>query len=322
VSGRPIVALVLNPVKVDDVDDLAERLRDGCRSLGLADPIVLATTEDDPGAGQAAKALAAGATVVVAAGGDSTVRVVAEALTGTGVPLAVLPQGTGNLLARNLGLPLDLDDALQTALNGDDRPVDVGRLVGLGTGAGGQVFTVMAGAGLDAAMMREAPEALKGIVGWPAYLVGVVRGLRRSRLRVEVVIDDAPPVRAHVRTALIANVGTLQGGLQLAPDARADDGLLDVVLVAPRRAVDWAVLVARGLIGRGRQDHRLRTYQGRSVQIRMRRAHPRQLDGDLIADDAYLAARVEQGALTVRFPRSQAAAARSFPEGETARTPA
>jgi diacylglycerol kinase family enzyme len=139
-------------------------------------------------------------------------------------------------------------------------------------------------------------------VGWPAYLVGGVRGLRRAHARIEVSLDGAPAFHARVRTVLIANLGRLQGGLTLAPDARADDGLLDVVLVAPRRVTDWIVVLARGITRRGHQDRRLRSYQARTVQVRMSRSQPRQIDGDLVADGVHLGARVEPGALVVRFP--------------------
>lgn len=304
-EGPELVALVLNPVKVADAEDLTDRFRGRCRAAGLPEPLVLATTAEDPGRGQTEEALAAGADVVAVAGGDGTVRVVAEALTGRQVPLAVLPQGTGNLLARNLGLPLDPDEALGAALHGEDRLVDVGRLDEPGSSCDGSVFTIMAGAGFDAAMMREAPEGLKAAVGWPAYLVGGLRGLRRSAARIEVSLDGAAPIRARVRTVLIANVGSLPGGLSLAPGARPDDGLLDVVLVSPRRIADWVVIVARGLTRRDRQDHRLRTFQAGAVHIRMQRVQPRQIDGDLITDGTALVARVEPGALVVRFPAGQ-----------------
>jgi YegS/Rv2252/BmrU family lipid kinase len=317
-SVHPVVALVLNPVKVGDVDDLADRLRERCRAAGLPDPLVLPTTAEDPGHGQTRQALDAGVDLVVVAGGDGTIRVVAEVLTGTGVPLAVLPQGTGNLLARNLDLPLDVDTALDAVVHGEDRAVDVGRLSDPGGACDGSIFTIMAGAGFDAAMMQEAPEGLKHAVGWPAYLLGGLRGLRRAHARIDVSLDGAPPRRARVRTVLIANVGSLQGGLRLAPDARPDDGLLDVILVSPRRVTDWIVLLVRGLTGRGREDRRLRTYQVRRVRIRMHRPQPRQIDGDLIADSTELTAEVEPGALVVRFPASAATPDADEPVGAAA----
>jgi len=297
----PQLALVVNPTKVDDVDALAAKLAARCRDAGLGDPLVLPTTEDDPGDGRAREAVAAGVGVVVAAGGDGTVRAVAEALAGTDVVLAVLPLGTGNLLARNLDLPLDVEEALDVVVGGVGRRIDLGRLVGADPDRG-TVFAVVAGAGFDAAMMREAPEGLKAAVGWPAYLVGGARSLRRQRARVEVFVDDAPPVRARVRTVLVANVGNLQAGLALAPDARPDDGRLDVVLVAPVRVVDWLVVLYRGLTGRAKQDHRLRHLTGREVRVLMHRSQPRQVDGDLIDDGVELHARVEPGALLLRVP--------------------
>ena len=301
VTPTTSVALVLNPVKVDDADALRADLAARCARAGLPEPLVLETTQEDPGGSMARDALAAGATVVAVAGGDGTVRAVAEALTGTGVALAVVPQGTGNLLARNLGLPLAVDAALDAVVDGTDRRVDVGRLTG--PGDDGTVFAIMAGAGFDAAMMREAPEGLKAAVGWPAYIVGGARGLRRQHARVVLRVDGGEPVRARVRTVLVGNLGKLQGGLELLPDARPDDGLLDVALVAPRGPLDWARLLWRGLTGRHVRDHRLRTWQAREVDVRLLRPQPRQVDGDLVADGDRLVATVEPGALVVRVPR-------------------
>jgi hypothetical protein len=102
--------------------------------------------------------------------------------------------------------------AIEVALAGQERTIDVGQL------QDGTVFAVMAGAGFDAAMMRDAPAGLKSAIGWPAYLVSGIRSLRRDRIRIEVRLDDQPPLTARVRTVLIANLGRLQGGLDLLPD--------------------------------------------------------------------------------------------------------
>jgi len=309
VTHEAVTALVVHPGKVPDLDDLRARITARCSELGLPPLLVLETSVEDPGLGQARSAVEQGATLVMAAGGDGTVRAVAQAMTGTGVPMAVLPQGTGNLLARNLDIPVDAVQALDAALAGSTRRIDVGRLVegtdaldGPGSDGEGVVFTIMAGAGFDAAMMREAPEGLKDAVGWPAYLIGGIRGLRRRKVRVELTLDGGQIRRATVRTVLIGNVGQLQGGLELLPDALPDDGLLDVALVAPKRFHDWVVLVARGLTRRHRRDARLKTYQAREVRVRMDGKHPRQVDGDLIADGVHLVARIEPGALLMKVP--------------------
>ena len=291
------IAVVVNPTKVDDVDALTATITDRCEELGLPRPRVLITTAEDPGIGQAKEAVASGARVVLAAGGDGTVRAVAEALVGTGVALGVVPQGTGNLLARNLDLPIDEATALDVALSGADRTLDVGRL------GDGTVFAVMAGAGFDAAMMRDAPDGLKKAVGWPAYIIGGARSLRRGRVSVRVRLDEGEWVRERVRTVLIGNLGKLQGGLDLLPDAEPDDGILDVALVAPRRALDWVVLIGRALARRNRPDHRMRTFRAKRVQVRLDRPEPRQVDGDVVATGDCLDVDVVPASLVVRVPR-------------------
>jgi diacylglycerol kinase (ATP) len=289
--------LVVNPIKVDDPGALLARVADRCSELALPVPRLVPTTEDDPGEGQAREAAAAGAGLLLVAGGDGTVRAAAQGLAGSGVPLGILPQGTGNLLARNLDIPQDDHEALDVALTGADRTIDLGRL------DDGTMFAVMAGTGFDARMMREAPEGLKGLLGWPAYLVGGARGMRRSRVHVQVALDDDPPRTAVVRTVLVGNVGRLQGGLELLPNARPDDGILDVALVAPRNPKDWVVLIGRALTRRHRPDRRLELFRARKVRVVTRGTQPRQIDGDLIDDGPGFAAVVEPGALVVRVPR-------------------
>ena len=289
--------LVVNPTKVDASDALLSRVAGRAAELGLPVPRLVPTTQDDPGEGQAREAAASGARLLLVAGGDGTVRAAAQGLAGSGVPLGILPQGTGNLLARNLGIPQDDDEALDVALTGDDRTIDLGRL------DDGTAFAVMAGTGFDARMMRDAPEGLKGVLGWPAYLVGGARGMRRSRVHVQVALDGGAPRTAVVRTVLVGNVGRLQGGLQLLPDAQPDDGALDVALVAPRNPKDWVVLIGRALTRRHRPDRRLELLRGREIRVVTRRTEPRQVDGDLIDDGRGFTAVVEPGALVVRVPR-------------------
>jgi diacylglycerol kinase (ATP) len=304
---RTGVVLVVNPRRIYDIDRLAAGIGRRCLEHHLSPPVVLWTTEADPGQGPARQAVRDGAGLVLAAGGDGTVRAVAEGLIGTGVPLGVLPLGTGNLLARNLGLPMTLREAVRTALTGADRAIDVGRL------DDGTVFAIMAGTGLDAAMMRAAPDRLKTAIGWLAYVVGGLRSLRRARVDVDVRLDGEPPLRVRVRTVLVGNVGRLHAGLELAPDARPDDGVLDVVLVSPRRVVDWAVLLGRTLTHRRCSDHRMSTYQARHVEVRLHQPQPRQVDGELLDPAPRLVARVEPRALVVRVPARTACPPRRVP---------
>ena len=294
-------AIVVNPVKVD-VADLRERVDKTLAAAGWSTSLWLETTPEDPGSGMARTAVEADVQLIVVAGGDGTLLACLHALVGSDVPVALLPLGTGNLLARNLGVPTQLEDALEVAVDGVDRRIDCGRV-------GEQLFSVMAGIGFDAAMMADATEGLKRFAGWPAYAASGLRHLRDPMMQVQIRIDGAPPVRRRARTVLIGNVGRLQAGLELLLDAEADDGLLDVVVVAPRTIRDWIRLGWR-VIRRDRTRHpHLERFRGRSVLVEADRIAPRQMDGEVIEDGRSLSARVEPGALIVRAPESVAAAA-------------
>ncbi|MFI0899721.1 diacylglycerol kinase family protein [Streptomyces sp. NPDC020983] len=298
VPGTTVV--VVNPVSVSASE--RERLRLVLERHGRTGPRFAETTAEDPGHGQAARAVAEGASLVVVCGGDGTVRAVADALAGTGVPLAVAPHGTGNLLARNLGLPLDPVRALDAALGGSPRPVDLGHIEGDGLPA--RHFCVMAGAGLDAALMERTPDRAKSALGWPAYALGSVRALRTAPTRISLCPDGAEPVHRTVRMAVIANVGGLQGGASLAPGARPDDGLLHVALLDPRGVRGWVTAAAEILRGPSRRPRPggLETFTCREAELILHAPCPREIDGDPVAPGRRISARVVPGALRVLLP--------------------
>src|SRR4051794_32539535 len=138
-------AVIVNPNRVTGVDELRKAVDDQVTEAGWPAPLWYETTEEDPGTGQARQAVDEGAEVVFVSGGDGTVRAAIEGLAGTDAALAVLPGGTGNLLAANLDIPTETVEGVDIALGGRRRAVDVGEV-------DGQVFAVMAGMGLDAAM--------------------------------------------------------------------------------------------------------------------------------------------------------------------------
>ena len=294
-------AIIVNPAK-SDATDLREDVDKRLASAGWSPSLWLETTPTDPGFGMAETAVEAGVALVVICGGDGTVMACLDALSNTGLPVAVLPIGSGNLLARNLGIPLESDESLDVAVNGDDRRIDLGRV-------GDQAFAVMAGMGFDAAMMADTTESMKRLVGWPAYIASAMRHLRDPVMRIELSIDGGPPVRRSARTVLVGNVGQLEGGLELLPAASADDGLLDVVVVAPRTLRDWLRVAYRIIRKPHTHDRHLERFQGQAISIVTDRDVPRQVDGEVIADGRRIDARVEPGALIVRVPRSSAAAA-------------
>jgi YegS/Rv2252/BmrU family lipid kinase len=288
---------VVNPTKVGNPNALRQRADAYMSRVGWDPPLWLETTEEDPGVGMCKQAVDEGCAVIFACGGDGTVMAGATALAGIDVPMAILPLGTGNLLARNLGLPLDDEAAaLRIGVHGATRQIDVGAVEG-------KRFVVMAGLGFDAAIMRDAPERLKKTVGWPAYVVSGVKHIRGRRISVTITIDDEEPFERRVRTVLVGNVGRLQGGLLLLPNARPDDGVFDIAVLAPRNAMDWARVTGRVVRRKDVPDQRMERFRGTHIVIETTRAQPRQLDGDLIEDGQTMDIQVEAGALAVRVPR-------------------
>jgi diacylglycerol kinase family enzyme/membrane-associated phospholipid phosphatase len=298
---RRTLALVVNPIKVGDPEAFKTRVGQATRAAGWDEPLWFETTVDDAGASMARAAVAAGADVVVAAGGDGTVRVVCSEMAGTGIPVGVLPVGTGNLLARNLGVPLSHDEALDVVLRGQDRAIDIVHIEG--DDMQPTRFVVMAGLGLDAAIMDGAPDALKARIGWTAYVVAGARQLSYPAVRVDISVDGAEPIRRRARTVVIGNVGSLQAGIPLLPAAEIDDGVLDVVVIAPRRFFGWLPLLWRVMTRHPRTDEKLDRYTGQSVTITTPSATPRQLDGDTVGAGKTIHAQIEPGRLLVRVPR-------------------
>ncbi len=233
------VVAIVHPGKAGH--DAADRLATWAHDLGHAAPHVVQTTAESPGTEQARSAVAAGADLVIAWGGDGTVTAVATGLLDTGVPLGIIPGGTGNLLARNLDLPLVEAKAAAIAFDGVDRLIDV---VELGLGGRVVVSTVIAGIGLDAALI-DAPESLKNALGPSAYVLNSVRAMRHERMRVGVALDGGKPHWYHARSVLVTNVGGLIGGLDVAPESDETDGLLDVVVLPLGTPLDWARTATR-----------------------------------------------------------------------------
>jgi YegS/Rv2252/BmrU family lipid kinase len=297
---RPLAAVVANPTKVAPGTRAEVTLV--CVDLGWREPLWLETTAEDPGTGQAQEALRRGADVVLACGGDGTVRTVAEVLAGTGTAMGLLPAGTGNLLARTIGTPLNsIAAATRVALSGDDRKIDVGR-VRVDDESDERVFLVMAGMGFDAAIMQNTPEALKGRVGPLAYVISGLRGIRGRRTRVALTFDDGPRLERSTRTVVVGNSGTLLGGLVLMPEAHIDDGMFDIVNLAPKGIAGW-IAVAGRVITRTRRGHaRVEHWQAKSIVIDAEAPQPSQLDGDPIGDVGKLTIEVAPGSLVMRVP--------------------
>lgn len=316
-EGREVVAFIVNPTK-PGVAELREQALRACSIRYLPQPMWFYTTLEDPGDGFTREAIQAGADVVVAVGGDGTVRAVAGAAAEHNVPMGILPMGTGNILARNLELPLGDNRALLRAvLEGVDAKVDVGWLeLDRGDGAPEEdphIFLVIAGAGLDAEMVAGADDAAKRRLGWLAYFISAMRHMSAKRMHAQVTVDDGEPVESLMRTVLFANCGKLPGGFQLVPDAQFNDGRLDVATIDARGGVvGWTELfgtvVAQGAgikqpdVLKAWRASRIDHVRGKSVQLRMDHPQKVQADGESLGRAYGVRGWVDPGALMVRVP--------------------
>ena len=294
--ARPLApAIVLNPTKFDDPGKAAAEVEAAFAEHGLPAPRWYETTQRDPGQEQALAAVEAGADAVIAQGGDGTVRACAAALAGGRVPLGLLPAGTGNLLARNLGIPRDLDGAVALLAAGGRRDVDVVEL-------DGEPFTVMGGSGFDAQLFADTSDKLKDGIGWGAYVVSGLRTLRRARAQDVLVEIDGEQIRARAVGVVVGNVGTLTGGIELLPDAEAQDGRLHVAVLTPVTARHWAGLTTRLMLRRDPHPAQMTVLRGRDVTVTWARAVPVEIDGDLVEPRRRLAFRVRPGRISVYAP--------------------
>jgi diacylglycerol kinase family enzyme len=294
-------AVIVNSTRVRGL----AAFRQACRTAATASGWrleFLETTVDDRGIGLARGAVAAGASLVIAAGGDGTVRACAHALADTPVPLAILPLGTANLAARALGVPNRTAAALATAFDGRERRIDLA-LADLGDRAGGLTFAAMAGMGLDAKVVAATPRLVKRRAGWPAYAAAGAAHAAGRRTGFTIALDGGEPMAWRARSVVAGNAGLLPGGFRLLPAAQLDDGQLDIGILAPASLADWLWVGGRVLTGSTQDDQRLARFRARRVEIRAEQRLPREVDGEVVGPGRRLTVTLRPLALTVRVPR-------------------
>lgn len=300
------LGVIWNPAKVDE-----EQLRSAVADV-FADEVDIrwwTTTVEDPGRGMAREAVAAGCDIVVVVGGDGTVRAVADGVAGTDILLGIVPHGTGNLLARNLDIPLgDIPAALARIKAEEPRSIDLGWVEYNGVES---AFAVMVGFGLDAQMLVETDEDLKDRAGWLAYVEAMGRALAGTEMiDITVTLDDDEPVTLRGHTMLVGNCGLLQGGIRLLPDAVVDDGLLDLLMVSAEGPLQWmdalrSVVWDNGIRRVFSSDTETvstdstRHVTAQRVVVELESPQHFEVDGEELGEVSAFAVRVLPGALTV-----------------------
>ncbi|WP_382308710.1 diacylglycerol/lipid kinase family protein [Herbiconiux sp. UC225_62] len=301
-SSEPrTVAVVINPSKFPDVEAVKATVQAGTDRAGWNAPLWFETDADDSGVAAARKAVDAEPDLVCAMGGDGTVRAVAGVLRGTGIPYGLLPSGTGNLLARNLGLPLNsLPDAVEIALLGQDRAIDVGTA----TFDDGEerVFVVMGGVGLDAQIMDNTDDELKKKVGWGAYVAAGAPALFKGGFEATLSVDSTPEEPTNCLMVLACNCSSVVANIELATGAVLDDGDLELVVLQPNVVAGW-LGVAIDVATRNRNGMAsLKQWSGREFEFSLDQPVLAELDGDPVGETTHGRFGVDPGALVVRLP--------------------
>lgn len=262
---------------------------------GIDDPIWYEVRKSRKAPSVAERAVKEGADRLLLWGGDGTIQRSIDALAGSDVTVGIIPAGTANLLAGNLGIPTDLTAALDIALEGDRRSLDLGVI-------NGERFAVMGGAGFDAIMMKAARGALKDRFGQLAYVWTGTRATRAEPVKMSVEVDGSTWFKAEASCLLLGNMGTLTGGLTAFPDARPDDGLLEVGVVTARGPVQWAKVLARLVRGTAERSKLVRTTRGKRVDVKLERPVPYELDGGARGSTRRIRVHIEPWAISVSVP--------------------
>lgn len=296
----PAVAFIINGTLAGARHRLQALCRAAATRAGMTTDFRITHKAED-GTEAARRSALSGADLIIAVGGDGTVRCCAEGMADTGVPMGIVPTGTANLLARTLGIPAHPHAALRLALPAEgiarsytDRCIDLAT-------ADGIAFTAMAGMGLDAAVV--AATHLKHQIGWMAYAVSGAAHLAVPPATFTIRLDEGKPFTRVARCVVAGNSGLLPGGFSLLPAARVDDGFLDIGVLAPSGPLGWARLATRILVQSHYEDRQLERFRARRVEITANRPLPREVDGEVIFAGPSLTMALRPQALLVRAPR-------------------
>jgi YegS/Rv2252/BmrU family lipid kinase len=276
---------------------LAE-LRSELAKHGIDKPLWFEVPKSRKAPKRVQQALDEGAELIVAWGGDGTVQRCIDVLAGGAATLAVIPAGTANLFASNLGIPKDIAEAVEIALGGTSRKLDVGRMQG-------ERFGVMAGAGLDARMIRDADGGLKDRLGRLAYVWTGLKNARASAFRAKIQVDGTQWYEGEASLVLAGNLGEVFAGVEAFENADPDDGRLDLAIVHAEGLVEWARTAARAAVGKMSDSPFVQQTTAQTIEVKLDRKVPYELDGGERDPVKRFEIEVEPAAIEVRVPAGQ-----------------
>jgi diacylglycerol kinase (ATP) len=273
---------------------LAE-LRAELASSGVTDPLWFEVPKSRMAPKRVRSALKAGAGLIFVWGGDGMVQQCIDALTRSDAVIAIIPTGTANLFASSIGIPQDIAAAVRVGLTGNRRRFDIGRI-------NGEHFAVMAGAGLDALMIHDADGPLKERLGRAAYLLTGAKNIPARRVKTRISVDGSKWFKGKASCVLVANVGKLMGNIAAFPNARADDGLLEIGIVTAAGRWQWTRTLARTAIGDAAASPFVETTRGRKFDIEFSKAIRYELDGGDREKTNHLKVTIKPNGITVCVP--------------------
>lgn len=218
------------------------------------------------------KALELGAKTVFVWGGDGMVQRCVDTLAGTDVTMAILPAGTANLFATNLGIPEDLTEAVRIGLHGRKKKFDLGRI-------NGEHFAVMAGAGFDGNMIKEADRSAKDQMGRFAYVWTGLRHIQDDPSHTKITVDGNTWFEGEASCVLFGNVSTITGGIRAFDDAKPDDGWIEVGVATSQNAIEWARTLGRMALGRSDRSPFVQITRAKRVEVKFSEPTLYELDG-------------------------------------------
>jgi YegS/Rv2252/BmrU family lipid kinase len=274
------------------------KLRSELERQGITDPLWIEVPKSRYAPKQVKRALAEGTELIFVWGGDGTVQRCVDAAAGSDAALAILPAGTANLLATNLGIPQDIEQAVHIGLRGERRKLDVGRF-------NGEKFAVMAGAGFDASMIQQADGSLKERLGRVAYVWTGSQQLRAKPFKAKIEVDGVPWYAGAASCILVGNVGRLFGGVEVFADARPDDGRLELGVVNADGVTDWVRTLARTAVGQAERAPLVQATSAKKIKVKLNRKVLYEIDGGDREKVKSFGIKVEPAAITICLPREE-----------------